>query len=101
MDQAAADPLTYLVNVGVLGVVLVLWLTGMIASRRELDRANDRADEWKAQYTRESEAHGLTLQALQRERERMDASMESGRTVTALLSALGSRPFPATGGGTA
>lgn len=92
MDQAASDPMTYLVNVGVLGVVLVLWLTGMIASKKELDRANDRADEWKAQHTRESEAHDLTRRALERERDRMDVTAEAGRTVTALLGALGHRP---------
>jgi hypothetical protein len=70
---------------------LVLWLTGMIVSKRELDRANDRADEWKVQYTRESEAHGMTRRALERERERMDTTTETGRTVTALLGVLGSR----------
>jgi hypothetical protein len=91
MDPTTTDPLNYLVNVGVLGVVLVLWLTGMIVSKRELDRANDRADEWKVQYTRESEAHGMTRRALERERERMDTTTETGRTVTALLGVLGSR----------
>jgi len=90
--------MTYLVNVGVLGVVMVLWLTGMIAGKRELDRASDRADEWKAQYERESEAHKVTLQALERERDRMDAATESGRTITALLGALGPRSIPSRGG---
>lgn len=99
MNQTAADPLTYLVNVGVLGAVVVLWLTGMIASKRELDRANDRAGEWKEQYTQEAEAHALTLRALERERDRMDSHTEAERTVTALLGVLGPRPLPSSGGG--
>ncbi|SRR6266571_8690133 len=99
MNQAATDPLTYLVNVGVLGVVLVLWLTGMITGKKELDRATDRAGEWRSQYEREVAAHRLTLQALERERDRMDATTESGRTVTALLAVLAPHSIPSSGGG--
>ena len=99
MDQGGTDPLTYLINLGVLGVVLVLWLTGMIVSRRELDRERERAAEWKAQYETEAAAHDLTRAALSRERERGDVVTESGRTTAALLSALGHGPWPLPTGG--
>lgn len=100
MDQGGTDPLTYLLNFGVIGVVLVLLVTGVLVTRRELDRANQRADEWKAQYEREAEAHGLTLRTVERERERGDVVTESSRTTAAILGYLGHRPTPIGGDGT-
>src|SRR5258706_12839136 len=99
MGSMATDPMTYLINVGVLGVVMVLWLTGMITGKRELDRASDRAEEWKVQYERESAAHKLTMQALERERDRMDAATESACLVTTPLGALRPRSIHARHGG--
>jgi hypothetical protein len=99
MDQAGSDPLSYLINFGAVGAFLVLWLTGVIVSRRELDRERQRADEWKAQYDAEVTAHGRTLQALELERSRGDAGTEASRTAVAVLSYLGHRPVSAGGDG--
>lgn len=96
MDQAS-DPLAYLINFGAVGAFLVLWLTGLVVSKRENDRERERAEQWKQYFDQESESHDVTRQALARERERQDASTEAGRTAAVLLSALGHRSIP--GGG--
>lgn len=93
MDQGP-DPVAYLLNFGVLGLLLVLWLTGVVVGKREYERALSGEAEWKRQYERESEAHEVTRQALARERERQDASTEAGRTAAALLSVLGHTALP-------
>jgi len=97
VDQGA-DPLTLLLNLGPVGAFLVLWLTGRVVSKSEYDRAERRAEEWKQQYTRESEAHDVTRQAATRDRERSDAGVEASRTAVTLLSALGHLPLPPVGG---
>lgn len=98
MDQGGTDPFAYLINFGVAGAVLVLWLMGFIVSRREQDRERERTAEWKAQYEAEASAHLLTLRALERERERMDASTEASRMTAAMLNYLGHRPLTPSGG---
>jgi len=94
MDQQQADPLSYLLNFGVLGLLLVLWLTGRIVSKSEHDRAIGEGEQWKQRFEQEAAAHNVTRQALGQERERGDSSIEAARMGTALLSALSHHQLP-------
>ncbi|WP_406468055.1 hypothetical protein OH738_10845 [Streptomyces hirsutus] len=77
---------------GVLGVVVVLFLTGLIVSRSTyLAVAADR-DNWRDAHAKESEAHQATRVSLAKAEERADIAVEQGRTLNALLSELGHRP---------
>jgi hypothetical protein len=80
--------MTYFLDLGAVGVFLVLWLTGFIVSKAEHGRAEKRAGEWRRLYETEVAAHRDTRAALERERERSDAGLEAGRTVAAMLSVL-------------
>lgn len=88
MDQGQSDPLAYLLNFGVLGLFLVLWLTGRIVSKSEHDRAVREGQEWKLRFEQEAAAHDVTRRAMDQERTRSDSSIEAARMGTALLSAL-------------
>lgn len=90
--------MAYLINLGALGVFLVLWLTGYVVSKSEHTKAEERSEEWKQLYLQETTAHRDTRAALDRERERSEAGVEAGRTAAALLNVLGHHSLP--GGGT-
>jgi len=75
------------------GVFLLLILLGVLVPRRELTKTEQEAERWRSMYEQESQAHGLTQQALSRERERMDAALESSRTTAMMLQYLGHQPM--------
>ncbi len=50
--EAIADPLGVLVNGGILGIIVVLLLTGKLAPGRELERMEDRAEKAEAEVVR-------------------------------------------------
>lgn len=47
--QALPDPYSTLITYGPLGIFVMLYLTGQLVSKRELERANARADRAEAQ----------------------------------------------------
>jgi hypothetical protein len=76
------------------GVVLVLLILGVLVTKRELTGAQQDGERWRQLFEQERDAHRLTQEALSRERERMDAALEAGRTSAMLLQYLGHQPAP-------
>lgn len=100
---AASDPdggspdIGQLVQYGVLGVVLVLLLTGVLVTKGSYEQMRKERDEWKGAYDKEHEAHTTTRDALAESTKAAAASLEVARTTTALLTNLGHvahRPEP-------
>lgn len=77
---------------GVLGVVVVLFLSGFIVPRGTYQAVTTDRDNWRDAHTKESEAHQATRVSLAKAEERADIAVEQGRTLNALLSELGHRP---------
>jgi hypothetical protein len=90
------DLLKQLATWGPGGVVLVLLILGVLVTKRELTGAQQDGERWRQMFEQEREAHRLTQEALARERERMDAALEAGRTSAMLLQYLGHQAAPVT-----
>lgn len=94
-----SDPITEMLQWGVLGAVLVLLLLGWLVPKGAHEQMKVDRDEWKSAYEKEREAHQATRDALADASSAAAAAVENARTTTALLSNLGhAAARPGTGG---
>ena len=85
MDNAV----TYLLNYGVLGIMVILILLGQLVPKATLAFMRTDRDEWKKAYEGEVSAHAQTRDALKEQIIRSEAAIETAKTATALLNRLG------------
>jgi len=79
----------YLLNYGVLGIMVILLLLGLLIPRPTLEDVKADRDEWRDAYQTEAQAHRATREALAAANERADAAVETARAANSLLGALG------------
>jgi hypothetical protein len=82
------DPniLSYLLNAGLAGLVLVLFVKGFIVPKPSWDRMFKEMEQWRKLYESERAAHELTRKAHAEEtRAALAAAAEGSQTATALL----------------
>ena len=91
MGAVMNDVVTYLLNYGVLGIMVILILFGQLVPKATLSFMRTDRDEWKKAYDAESTAHANTRQALKEQIARSEAAVETAKTATALLDRLGHR----------
>lgn len=80
------DVIGVLLNAGLAGLVLLLFLKGLIVPKPTMDRAVKEAEQWRKLYESEKAAHDLTRKAYAEEtKAELAAAAEGSRTAMALL----------------
>jgi hypothetical protein len=83
-----SDFVNYLLNYGVLGVLVLLLLLGLVVPKPNVDDVKADRDMWRSAYETESQAHQTTRDALAAANERAEAAVETARTANAILASL-------------
>lgn len=88
------DPnlISYLLNAGLAGVLLVLFLKGWVTPKPGTDRMVKEAEQWRMLYETERQAHELTRKAHAEEmKSALQAAAEGTQTAAALLAQIKAR----------
>lgn len=86
------DILGVLLNAGLAGLVLVLFLKGWLYGKPSMDKAGKDADQWRKLYETERAAHELTRKGHTEEtRAALTSAAEGSQTAAALLAEIKSR----------
>lgn len=88
----------YLLNYGVLGIMVLLFLTGLIVAKPTLDALRADRDAWRDAYQTEAAGHAATRAALAEANGRSEVAVETAKTATSLLASLGHHAAPTTEG---
>ncbi|MFC4609713.1 hypothetical protein ACFO9E_18110 [Streptomyces maoxianensis] len=81
-----------LVQYGVLGLVVTLFLTGTIVPKATVQALSLERDNWRDAHQKEHEAHQATLVQLAKAQTSADVATEQGRAMVKLLEDFGHRP---------
>jgi hypothetical protein len=90
---AATDPATDYISLlltwGPGGLVVALFLSGLIETKRNVTDLKNERGEWRKAFETEREGHQKTRESLAKAEERADAALEAARTTQRLLESLG------------
>lgn len=89
---AAADVLSPFLNYGVLGLLVLLILSGQLATKGQVADLKADRDAWRAAYDKERESKAVTETALTVAQNQAGLSLEASKTLTALFDKLGHLP---------
>jgi hypothetical protein len=101
LDSAPAVPsnwLDWVATWGPGGVLVVLILTGVLEPKRVRTSLEAERNAWKAAFEKEQDAHVVTREALAAAEARGVAAIESAKTLTQLLEAIGHESVRRDGG---
>lgn len=77
-----------LLQYGLPGIVVALFLLGWLIPRGAYDAVKDDRDQWRKAFETEREAHVITRSALAEANGRADAAVEAAKTAAGTLAAL-------------
>ncbi|MET9510749.1 hypothetical protein ABZX62_20205 [Streptomyces flavidovirens] len=81
-----------LVQYGVLGLVVILFLTGIIVPKASVQALSLERDNWRDAHQKEHDAHQATREQLAKAQTSADVATEQGRAMVKLLEDFGHRP---------
>lgn len=87
--QAGLDPLAVISTWGPAGVLVVLLITGVLVTKRELDKADRVSEQWRVAFQTEQTAHIKTREALAVAEDRASVAQPLAETGRRLLEQLG------------
>lgn len=87
-DPVAPDFVTPLLQYGLPGVVVVLFLMGWLIPKGVHESVKAERDQWRKAWETEQAAHQLTRSALSEANGRAEAAVEAAKTAAATLGAL-------------
>lgn len=93
-DPVSPDVVTPLLQYGLPGLVVVLFLLGWLIPKGVYESVREERDKWRQAWETEQAAHQLTRATLAEANARADAAVEAARTAASTLRALGHMTAP-------